>query len=255
MTIDVGQGLLNALIFMGPAAVIAGLVSMWLWERTCRKKIRLVTIKTAGGTDIQYVPKEGDSISIHNPAEGTTRTYPISQLATIPRPYPDLAGLLPRFLQREIQEAIIIEGDWEPLLNRSPHRTKIMSPDMIKRLEKLAVDHPDIEDEISLLLQGVCTTPTRELIGSSDVLGALKVSTVMKALASVSDDLLDALQGIRNQLARFANLNATYVYIGLALTIILQGVILYYVISGSVGDLSTLNEKVDSIHKALGIKP
>ena len=87
------------------------------------------------------------------------------------------------------------------------------------------------------------------------MLGALKVSTVMKALASVSDDLLDVLQGIRNQLVRFASLNATYVYIGLALIIILQGVTLYFVISGSVVDISVLNEKMDSIQKALGVKP
>jgi hypothetical protein len=255
MTVNIGQGLLNALIYMGPLAVIAGLVSMWLWERTCRLKIRVVTIKTAGGTTVDYVPKQGDTISIQNKDEGTTRTWPISRLATIPRPYPDLAGLLPRFIQREIQEAILIEGDWEPLLNRSPHREKVMSPDVVKYLQQIAKDTPAVSDKINSLLDGVSTSPTRELICSPEVLGALKVSTVMKALASVSDDLLEALKQIRNQLARFAGLNATYVYIGLVLILILQCVILYFTINaGQATDISALNEKLDVISKALGVR-
>jgi len=257
MTVNIGQGLLNTLLYMGPIAVIAGLVSMWMWERTRRKKIRIVIIKTAGGTDIRYVPKEGNSVSIYNKDEGTTRTWPISDLATFPRPYPDLAGLLPRFLQREIQEAILIEDDWEPLFNRSPHRMKIMSPDVKKYLETLAEEcpHGDTKDKINSLLGVVSTSATRELIGSPEVLGALKVSTVMKALASVSDELLEALKAIRNQLARFAGLNATYVYIGLVLILILQSVILYMVMSSGQADISALMEKIDTIQKALGIKP
>lgn len=253
MTIDVGQGLMNAMLFMLPMAIIAGLFGMWWWERTCRTKIKVVVIKTAGGTTIEYVPKEGDDVTIYNPTSGITRTWPISKLATIPVPYPDLAGLLPRFLQREIQMAILIEGDYEPLLNRSPHRQKIMSPDVIATLEALKEEKPDIATVIDGLLDGVSTSPTRELIGSPDVLGALKISSVMKALASVSDDLLEALKGIRNQLSRFAGLNATYIYIGLVLVLIMQGFILYFVVSSGSLDVATLSQKVDAIYNTLGL--
>lgn len=254
MMINVGQGLLNAMIFMLPMAVIAALVSMYFWERTARTQIKLIVVKTAGGTDIKYVRKEGNDVTIHNPTDNSTRTWPISELATIPMPYPDLAGLLPRFLQREIQTAILIEGDWEPLLNRSPHRTKIMSPDVIEALENIAADTPDVSEKIKSLLEGVSTGPTRSMIGAPDVLGALKVSAVMKALASVSDDLLEALKGIRNQLARFAGLNSTIIYIGLGLIIILQGFIIYQVMNAGSFDVVDMQQKINEIHNALGIK-
>jgi hypothetical protein len=250
---------MNALLYMGPMLVIGGLVAMYVWERTCRLKMRVVVVKTAGGTDIYYVRKDGDTVDIPTP-DGNTRTWPISKLATIPRPYPDLAGLLPRFLQREIQEAILIEGDCEPLLNRSPHREKIMSPDVLHALEELRDDlqdeYPDAASSIDRAISGVVTGPTRELVISPELFGAVKKSTVMKALASVSDDLLGALQQIRNQLARFSGLNSTYVYIGLVLIIILQSVALYFVITSSQAqvDVSGIMDKVNSIQNSLGIK-
>src|SRR3989304_7908575 len=134
MTIDVGQGLLNALIFMGPLAIVSGLIAMFFWDRTCRRKIKVLLVKTAGGTATYYVDKEGDTITLENPSTKWTGTWPISSLATIPQPYPDLAGLLPRFLQKEIQLAIVIEGDWEPVLNRNPHRDNVASPNVAEAL-------------------------------------------------------------------------------------------------------------------------
>jgi len=44
MTVDIGSGLLNALIFMGPMAIIGGLVAMYFWERTCRLKMKVILV-------------------------------------------------------------------------------------------------------------------------------------------------------------------------------------------------------------------
>lgn len=239
MTIDVGRGLLNALMYMGPLAIIGGLIMMYLWERTCRLKIKIIQVKTAGGTDIHYADKEGDSVTLSNPKTGWTGTWPISSLATIPLPYPDLAGLLPRFLQREIQTAIFVEGDLEPLLNRSAHRENVASPNVVNTLADAMAMLPTTEDGVELaakikdVLDHTATSPTRELVASPDWLGSLRKSTALKALASVSDDLIEALKQIRNQLARFAGLNSMIVYIGLGLIIILQGVSLYYTIQAT----------------------
>lgn len=256
MTVDIGQGLLNALLYMGPLAVIGGLICMYMWERTCSRKIKIVLVKAAGGTSIHFVDKEGDSVTLSNPKTGWSGTWPISDLATIPQPYPDLAGLLPKFLQREIQVAIYIEGDIEPLLNRSKHRMNVMSPNVVELLREISAKHTDdkvLTESIEELLSNSATGPTRELIASPDWIGALRKSTALKALASVSDDLINALNSIRNQLARFSGLNSTYVYIGLCLIIILQAIILYYVVQSAQTDVATLSAQITTIQKSLGI--
>jgi len=260
MTIDVGSGLLNALLFMGPMAVIGGLVAMYFWERTCRLKVKVILVKTAGGTDVHYTNKEGDNVTLSNSKTGWSGTWPISDLATIPLPYPDLAGLLPRFLQREIQTAIFVEGDLEPLLNRSAHRYNVASPNVVNALQEALEMLPEDSEEgvklsmqIESILANTATGPTRELVASPDWVGSLRKSTALKALASVSDDLMEALKQIRNQLARFAGLNSTYVYIGLALIIILLSVNLYYTIqTTSAGGVASIPpdvlQKIDAIY-------
>jgi len=255
MTIDVGSGLLNALLFMGPMAVIGGLVAMYFWERTCRLKVKVILVKTAGGTDVHYATKEGDNVTLSNPKTGWAGTWPISDLATIPLPYPDLAGILPRFLQREIQTAIFVEGDLEPLLNRSAHRYNVIAPNVVNRLEEIKEQLPEdnaIAIEIKDIIANAATGPTRELVASPDWVGSLRKSTALKALASVSDDLMEALKQIRNQLARFSGLNSTYVYIGLALIIILLGVNLYYTVelanAGTAGIPPDVLQKIDAIY-------
>lgn len=262
MTIDVGSGLLNALLFMGPLAIIGGLVAMYFWERTCRTKIKALLVKTAGGTAIYYADKEGDSVTLSNPKTGWSGTWPINDLATIPLPYPDLAGLLPRFLQREIQTAIFVEGDLEPLLNRSAHRYNVASPNVVnalqEALELIPRDNDDgakLTTQIDHILANTATGPTRELVASPDWVGALRKSTALKALASVSDDLMEALKQIRNQLARFSGLNSTYVYIGLVLIIILLAVNLFFTIqatnagtTGTAGIPADIIQKLDAIY-------
>ena len=232
---------------------------MFMWERSARTKIKVILVKTAGGTDTYFVNKEGNEVTLSNKATGWVATWPISELATIPQPYPDLAGMLPRFLQREIRVAIYIEGDIEPLLNRSRHRTKVMSPDVYDSLanvvDTLRESSPETADLVAELLNGASTGPTRELIAAPDWVGALRKSTALKALASVSDDLLEALKQIRNQLSRFAGLNSTVIYIGLALIIILQGIALYFAVQSGSVEVADLAQKVNDIYNSLGIKP
>jgi len=270
MTLDVGQGLLNALIFMGPLAVVGGLICMYFWDRTARSKIKVLLVKTAGGTSTYYVNKEGNEVTITNPATKWSGTWPINSLATIPQPYPDLAGILPRFLQREIQLAIVIEGDIEPLLNRSAHRANVASPNVVNALKEARLllvagageneskENKELIEDIDYILANTVTGPTRELIASPDWVSALRKSTALKALASVSDELLDSLKKINNQLARFAGLNSTYVYLGLGLIIVLLGFTLYYTIqagaSAEITDTANLSRKIDAISNALGIK-
>ena len=260
MTIDVGQGLLNALIFMGPLAVIGGLVAMYFWDRTCRRKIKVILVKTAGGTATYYVDKEGDTITLENPATKWTGTWPVNSLATIPQPYPDLAGILPQFLQREIQVAIIVEGDWEPLLNRSPHRDNVFSPNVAIALKAALGMLPktdegeELADKIEHMLNHVATGPTRELIASPSLFGAVKMTSVLKALATVGDDLMEMMKGLRAQLLRVSGLNPTYVYILLILNVVLLGFVIYQIMQGAGGTDPALMEKVDKIYNSLGIK-
>jgi len=257
MTIDVGQGLLNAVLFLLPIAIVAAIISMVQWERKCRLNIKVLEVKEGGGSNVVYVPKEGGEVSIYNKDMGVTRTWPINQLATIPMPYPEL-GILPRFLTREIQTVILHEGDWEPVLNRSPHRDNVISPNVVKLLLDLKEEISAEDDlrRIDDILEHATTGPTREMIASPAVLGAIKTSSVMKALATVGDDLMDMLKGLRAQLMRVAGLNPTYVYILLSLNAVLVGVVLYYVVQGGSGGVTdpALIEKINQIHKALGIK-
>lgn len=252
MTIDVGQGLLNAVIFLAPVAIIAIFISMWLWERTCRKKIKVIIVKNAGGVDITYVPKEGSEVTIPNPKSGIITTWLISKLATIPMPYPDLAGLLPRFLQREIQTAILLEDDWEPLLNRSAHIENVASPNVVKLLQEIkeATDNEVITERIERILDNIATSPTREMIADPAALGALRQNTIMRALSTVSDDIVEAIKGLRMQLSRVAGLNPMLIYLGLFVAIALGIANIVMMQQGASGELI---DKVDAIYKSLGI--
>jgi len=261
MMVDLGGSLFRAFVIIGPMIVVGGLVAMYFWERTCRLKVKVILVKTSGGTDIQYTNKEGDSVTLSNPKTGWVGTWPINDLVTIPLPYPDLAGILPRFLQRDIQTALFLEGDLEPVLNRSAHRYNVASPNVANALKDALEMLPDSTDgsklstQIENILANTATGPTRELVASPDWVGSLRKSTALKSLASVSDELMEALNQIRNQLARFSGLNSTYVYIGLGLIIALLAFNLYYTINGGAqGGSAGIAEQIKAIQDALGIK-
>lgn len=249
---DVGQTFANLGIYLGIPTVILIFVGMYMAERVCRRKNKVIYVREDGDTDVEYVDKEGGQVRVTNPVTKVDRLWPITHLSTIGQPYPDL-GILPRFLTREIRTVIVVEGDIEPLLNRSPHRDNVVSPNVMEILKKLKERDDctkDIQSTLQEILDNVVTGPTRDLVARPEWAGALERSSVLKALASVGDTLLDELTRMRNQLARFTGLNATYIYIGLALSIILNGILLYFVIQPAGG---TEVEMLQKIMDSLGI--
>jgi len=255
MEIDWASGLLNAAIFLGIPFVLLIFVGQWHWARVCDRNIQVLVAQRGGGGNYMLAPKEGGVVAIRNPETGETRAWPVNELATIDVPYPGL-GFIPRFMQKTIRLAIVNEGDWEPMLNRSPHRKKIASPDVVDFLREIAAKQPKLADSINKFLSGVSTGPTREMVADPATLGNLMRSGVLKALASIGDDLLEMMKGLRTQLSRVAGLNPTYVYIGLILTLVLLAYLVYQVsnIAPSFTDVQALEAKIDAMHKALGIK-
>jgi hypothetical protein len=90
----------------------------------------------------------------------------------------------------------------------------------------------------------------------------LKQASVLKALSTVSNELMDTLKAITVRLQRIGNFNATYIYIGLALCVLLSGFSIYLNMqaaaqSAQVMDNSITPEIVDKINRiaeSLGIK-
>lgn len=253
MDISWAESLGRAAIFLGIPFVILVFVAQWHWAKTCDHNIQVLIAQRGGGGAYRLAPKEGGVVSIENPETKEIRTWPINELATIDVPYPGL-GFLPRWMQKSIRLAIVNEGDWEPMLNRSPHRKKIASPDVVVFLRELAEDNPNLAELINEFLDGISTGPTREMVADPSTFGSLMRSTVMRALATIGDDVMEMMKGLRAQLARAAGLNPTWVYLLLGLNIVLIAFVIYQLMQMGSTDVGTLIEKVDAIQKALGVK-
>lgn len=242
----------RALLYLGIPFVLLTFFSQWKWARTCDKNIQILVAQRGGGGKYLLAPKAGGEVSIANPVTGDTRTWPINELATIDVPYPGL-GFLPRFLQKSIRLAIVNEGDWEPMLNRSPHQKKVASPDVVEFMIAVAKQSDeDVKREINEFINSVSTGSTREMIADPATLGALRQSTIMKALATVSDDLVDSIKKLRAQISRVAGMNPTIMYITLFLIVILVGFLLFRTMQLDLGDMA---DKIDGIYRSLGIQP
>jgi len=258
MTIDIGQSLLNVLIFMGPMIVIGTLILQWQWARTCDRSVRVLVAQKIGGGKWMFAPKGASDVTVKFD-DGAIKTWPMNELATIEIPYPGV-GFVPKFMQKNIRLAVVNEGDWEPVLNRSPHRRKVASPDVVVFLEQLAdglrESSPDVSKSIDEMLDGVSTGPTRELIGDPAVLGALKANAVMKALAEVSNDFMEMMRKVSAQLTRLTGPNPTIVYVLLGVGVIVSAIVLFQVlqIAPALQDATGMVGKVDAIYKSLGIK-
>lgn len=231
-------------VYLG--SLFAGMVVyyMWRWASTCKNNIQVLVVQQGGGGSFQLAPKTGGDISIKNPHNNTTRTWAINELATIDVLYPGV-GFVPAFLQKTIRLAIVHEGDWEPLLNRSPHMQKVASPDIVMAMEKIAEGATDAtKKEITAMLKGVSTAPTREMIASPAVLGNLIHERITEVVATVAKDIFDPLKEVLKKLSK--PLNPTIVYIGLGLTVLLLVYVVFYI--------NPLAEDVSLIKEALGVK-
>jgi len=228
-------------VYLGTIFIVMVVYYLWKWARTCDNNIQILVVQQGGGGKFELAPKSGGSVSIKNPHTNTTRTWPVNELTTIDVLYPGV-GFIPSFLQKTIRLAIVHEGDWEPLLNRSPHLQKVASPDLVVAFMKIAdVASESTKTEIKELLEGVSTSPTREMIASPAVLGNLMQERISEIVATVAKDVFDPLREVLKKLGK--PLNPTIVYIILGLT----------AVKGA-EDLSGLMRDIALIKQSLGVQ-
>lgn len=214
----------------------------WKWAQICKKNIQILVAQQGGGGSFELAPKDGGSVTLRQ--GDNTRTWAINELATIDVLYPGV-GFVPAFLQKTIRMAIVNEGDWEPMLNRSPHRENIASPDVVMFLQELARTNPNLATRISAVVGRLATGPTRELVADPAFLGNLRSSTVMKALATVSNDLMDTLKSINLRLSKIGGITPTAFYVGIGIAVIAIAVVGFLVYKNSLD--------IELIKKSMGI--
>lgn len=253
MTVDLLPSLGRAIAFLGIPFIILIFVMQYKWAKTCANNIRVLVAMKSGGGKFELAPKNGGSVEIKNPVDGTVRVWPVNELATIDVLYPGV-GFVPSWMQKTIRLAIVNEGDWEPMLNRSPHRENIASPDVAEFLKSLSErsTNPKIKAEIDGVVGRLCTGATREMIADPSILGNLMQSSIMKALATVSNDLMEVLKSVNAKLSKFQGANPTVVYIGLGLIIIVLCVVTFQVIPMK-EELSKMSTDLILIKQSLGI--
>ena len=239
-------------VYLGTLFVAMVVYYQWKWAKTCKVNIQILVVQQGGGGDFQLAPKAGGSVSLKNPHTNTVRVWPVNELTTIDVLYPGV-GFIPAFMQKTIRLAIVHEGDWEPLLNRSPHLLRVASPDLVNAFTELAkTASPTIKKKIMALLEGVSTSPTREMIASPAVLGNLMQERISEIVATVSKDVFDPLREVLKKLGK--PLNPTIVYIGLGLIAILVAYLIYQIVAmEGMGDLSGLARDIALIKQSLGV--
>lgn len=235
-------------VYLGTLMVLLIVFLQWKWSRVAKNNILLLITQQGGGGEYILSPKSGGEVTIKNAKTGIVRMWPINELTTIEVPYPG-TGFVPGFLQKSIRMAIVSEDDWEPLLNRSPHRSKVMSPDVITTLLTIASSSTNTSTKkaINDLLEGVATAPTRAMIASPAVLGNLIEEKISQLAVTVAKDVINPLNEAMKKIGK--NINATYVYIGLGLIIIL----LSYMIISIPPAMSELESSINQIKDSLGI--
>jgi len=245
------DSVLRAGLYLGVPFVLLVFYFQWRWARVCTKNIQLLVVEQGGGGSFQLAPKTGGSVAIKNLTTGITRVWAINELSTIDVLYPGV-GFVPGFMQKQIRMAIVNEGDWEPLLNRSPHMRNIASPDMVKELQKIAeVAGGGTKKSITALLEGVSTSPTREMIASPAVLGNLVTERITELAVTVAKDIMNPLADAIKKMGR--QVNPLVVYIGLGLIVVMLGFMIYTllpVLEGMEGMVDGMN----IIKQALGVK-
>ena len=238
------------IVYLGTLFVLMVVYYQWKWAKICKNNIQVLVAQQGGGGNFVLAPKTGGEVTIKNPHTNTTRTWPVNELSTIDVLYPGV-GFVPAFLQKTIRMAIVSEGDWEPLLNRSPHLEKVASPDMVVSLTEIAETADEITKKaIIKLLNGVSTSPTREMIASPAVLGNLIHEKITELVATVSKDIMSPLTEAIKKLGQ--RVNPTIVYIGLGLIIILL-VYTVFQLAPVIGKIDEFANTLDAIQKALGV--
>ena len=253
MEIDIAS-IGRAFLFLGVPFILMVFYFQYRWAKVCEQNIQVLVAEKGGGGKYQLAPKDGGEVTIHNPDTGDIRTWPVNELATIDITYPGV-GFVPKFLQKSIRLAIVNEGDWEPMLNRSPHRLKVASPDVVQFIQQLAEENPRLKQPIDSFLKGVTTGTTREMIADPSTLGNLMRSGVLKSLASVSNDLLEQLKSINTRLSRIVGASPmiTYVLLGLIAILMIYTVFQIGKITPALEEAALVGDRVNAICNSLGI--
>ena len=241
-----------ALIYLGGGFMIMIFFLQYKWAKTTTKKIRTLTALKSGGGQWGYANKEGGSITLYNKELDETKVWAVNELATIEIEYPGI-GFIPSWMQKSIRLVLLNEGDTEPILNRAVHRNMVASPDVIQYLKVLAGKDEANKAAIEEYISELRTYPTRPIVGDPATLGALMRQQAMKALASVSNELMETLKTINTKLARLGNFNATYIYVLIGFNIILSGFAIYFSMQGGSLDVTDVLDNLELIKKALGI--
>lgn len=241
----------RAALFLGIPFVFMVFYLQWKWAKDCDHNIQLLIAQTAGSGKFKLAPKKGGTVEIKNPNTKTTRIWAINELATIDVTYPGL-GFIPKFMQKSIRMAIVSEEDWEPLLNRSPHKRKVASPDMVEAFKLIAEGSDEAtKAKIMSLLSDVSTSPTREMIASPAFLGNLMQEKISELAITISQDiinpLLEAVAKLKQQVS------PAIVYIGLGLIILLQ-VFSVYRVAPMGEQVDKVTQELQVIKDSLGIK-
>lgn len=240
-----------ALIYLGGGFGIMVFYLQWRWAKVARRKVRTLTALKTGGGQWGFADKEGGAITLYNKELDETKVWAVNELATIEIEYPGV-GFVPSWMQKSIRLVLLNEGDTEPLLNRSGHRSMVASPDVIQKIKDLTEGNDD-QEEVKEFIDKLKTYPTRPIVGDPSTLGSLMRQQAMKALASVSNDLMDTLKSINTKLMKIGNFNATYIYVLIGFNIILSAFAIYFTMQSGSMDVSEIIEDLDLIQKALGI--
>ncbi len=250
-------------LFTSPVFVLVALAAMvtvtfsvmfivlsWRWNRTTQEKTLVLVAGMTGGGRFMLADKNGGEVSVPDPRSATIRTWPVNELATIDVPYPGVA-FVPEFLQKKIRMAIVNEGDWEPMLNRSPHRENIASPDVVSLLESIRDNENTPEDVRGVLaarIAKLATGPTREMIASPAVIGNLLHEKITEAVLAVNKEIIDTLSGLVQRLSE-ATVRPIVFYICIGIVIIV-GLVNTVVGFQTLG----IKDEIMRIENALGIQ-
>jgi hypothetical protein len=236
---------LRAVLFLGIPFVLGVFYLQWRWANTCSKNVRVLVALKGGGGQWALAPKEGGEVTITNKTTGEARTWAVNELSTIEVLYPGV-GFVPAFMQKTIRMAIVNEGDWEPVLNRSPHRKMIASPDVVEYIRSLGGNNEKMKANIDNFLSKISTGPTREMVASPEMLGSLMQNGVLRALAQMSNEFMETLKGVNEKLSRLAGSSP------MLIMYIMTGIVIVGIIYAIINQIK-LGGEIDLIKNALGI--
>ncbi len=244
-------------VYLSVIFVLMTVIYQWKWSKEARNNIQVLVVRSSGKGDFILVPKTGNTITLkssNDKNDKSVKTWPINQLATITLPYPTSIGFLPKFLLKDISTTVVNEDDWEPMLNRSAHKTKVASPDMVAAIKIISERaSATTRKQLDEVLEDVSTAPSREMIASPAFLGVIKNEAVSAMILAISDnlkELMEPLKLLEQKLKSMINPVVFYIMMGVMLIAV---IIAIYMVMGANKDIADQTIQLEAIQRALGI--